>query len=58
MSWFDKHATFDTESMALIKEAFEAAWHELCSKNDNFTSSRAIALRHRFGIDLRRLFFT
>jgi hypothetical protein len=39
--------SFDSESVALIKQAFEAAWHEVCSTNARFSSVRAIALRDR-----------
>jgi hypothetical protein len=52
MSWFDKPfggASFDSETMALIKDAFEAAWHEIRSSNAVFPAMRADALRDRLG---------
>ena len=50
MSWSDKSyngSSFDSESVALIKEAFEAAWHEVCSANTPFPAVRATHLRDR-----------
>jgi hypothetical protein len=50
MSWFEKPydgSSFDSENMALIKEAFEAAWHEICCTSSPFTAQRTLALRDR-----------
>jgi hypothetical protein len=50
MSWFDKPykgASFDSEILTLIKAAFEAGWHELCSTNAPIAAVRAGTLRNR-----------
>jgi hypothetical protein len=50
MSWFDKAyngRSFDAGIVALMKEAFEASWHEVCSTNLPFSTVRAMVLRDR-----------
>jgi len=38
---------FDSEAMALIKDAFDAAWHEVCSTNAPFSTVRTSIIRDR-----------
>ncbi len=50
MSWFEKPyngTSFDSQVMALLKDAFEAGWHELCSTNPPIAAVRAAILRDR-----------
>ena len=50
MSWFEKPyngSSFNSAAVALMKEAFEAAWHDVCSTNTSFSTVRATALRDR-----------
>src|SRR5215207_10084859 len=49
------YASFDPQTLSVLREVFEAAWHDICSSNASFAPIRADLLRERLAANIMTL---
>ena len=50
-----EYGSFDTHTLCMLQEVFEAAWHDICSSNAVFSTIRADLLRERLAATIMEL---